>query len=224
MHATVRCPNPDCSAVFDLAIERLGRNVYCISCGKRMTAKRTDVEAALRKRQVDSAGGEGGQIQRFPLYALFDNIRSLWNVGSMFRTADGCGVAKVLLSGITGAPPRKEIAKTALGAEEIVAWSYHADAVDALDAAIADGMTPVAFESTESSVALQDFAWPERPCLIVGNEVDGVSPRLLERVETRVAIPMSGVKESFNVAVAFGFAAPAAAAVLAPANPDVRFG
>jgi tRNA G18 (ribose-2'-O)-methylase SpoU len=223
MYATVRCPNEKCSAVFDVAVERLGRNVYCLECGRRMTAKRTDIEASLRQREVDATGGGSADVVRLPLVVLVDNIRSLWNVGSIFRSADACAVEKILLCGITGAPPRKEISKTALGADEVVAWSYHADALDALEKARATGYTPVALESTETSTPLDDLSWPERPCLIIGNEVDGVSPRLLERCELRAAIPMGGVKESFNVAVAFGIAAHRASRALAPAHPNVRF-
>ncbi len=223
MYATVCCPNDECRAVFDVAVGRLGRNVYCLECGRRMTAKRTDVEALLRRREADTAGTAGADIARLPLVVLVDSVRSLWNVGSIFRSADACAVEKILLCGITGAPPRKEISKTALGADEVVGWSYHADALDALEEACADGCVPVALESTETSVPLEELSWPGRPCLIVGNEVDGVSPRLLERCELHAAIPMGGVKESFNVAVAFGIAAHRASRALVPDHSRVRF-
>ena len=104
-----------------------------------------------------------------------------------------------------------------------MAWSYHADALEALDAIIAGGFTPVALESTGSAEAVDSICWPARTCLVIGNEVDGVSPRLLERCETHASIPMAGVKESFNVAVAFAVAAHTAARALADEHPSVRF-
>ena len=97
--------------------EWLGRNMYCPACGVRMTAKPLQVEAALRERERSAAGGRGSAIQRLPLVALVDNVRSLWNVGSIFRTADACGIREIVLAGISGCPPRPEITKTALGAE-----------------------------------------------------------------------------------------------------------
>jgi len=216
VHATVRCPNPECAAVFDIAVERLGRNVYCVACGRRMSAKRHDVESALRARSASAgSGSDGWATRRLPIEALLDDVRSLWNVGSMFRSADACAVARLLLCGITGTPPRREIAKTALGADEVVAWTYHADAAEALDDAIARGLTPVALESTPRAVALAEIVWPARTLLVVGNEVDGVSPRLLDRCGLYAAIPMRGAKESLNVAVAFGIAAYVAATALA---------
>jgi tRNA G18 (ribose-2'-O)-methylase SpoU len=150
----------------------------------------------------------------------------LWNVGSILRTADACGVERVLLAGITGHPPRAEISKTALGAEEAVAWSWVAEPLDAIERVVTSGYVPVAIETTPLAVPLDAVRWPPRPCLVVGNEVAGVSPAVLEACPLHVRIPMRGVKGSLNVAVAFGIAAHVAAlalearaaAVLAPAG------
>lgn len=188
-----------------------------------MTAKPIEIELELREREEKACGGEGADIRRLPLAVLLENVRSLWNVGSIFRTADACGVERVLLTGITGCPPRSEISKTALGAEEVVAWSYHADAGEGLDEARAAGYTLVALESTEGSIPIQRMGWPDRPCLLLGNEVVGLSEALLKECAHRVYIPMAGIKESFNVAVAFGIAAHHAAMALARSRPDVRF-
>ena len=223
MIAQIRCPSPSCSAVFDIPAERLGRNVYCLSCGRRMTAKPIDVEPELRARERRIRGGDGAGTPRLPFAVLLEDVRSLWNVGSIFRTADACGVERVLLTGITGSPPRPEISKTALGAEEAVAWSYHADAREALEEARAAGYTPVALERAENSVPIETLAWPERPCLLLGNEVAGLSGALLKECAHRVYIPMGGIKDSFNVAVAFGIAARCAAMALSAAHPEVRF-
>ena len=112
MIAQIRCPSPPCSAVFDIPAERLGRNIYCLSCGKRMTARPMESGPELREREREVRGGDGADIRRLPVAVLLEDVRSLWNVGSIFRTADACGVERVLLTGITGCPPRREISKT----------------------------------------------------------------------------------------------------------------
>jgi tRNA G18 (ribose-2'-O)-methylase SpoU len=142
---------------------------------------------------------------------LVDSVRSLWNVGSIFRTADACGVREIALAGITGCPPRPEIAKTALGADRAVAWRYFSDPVEALGALRGSGYAPVAVELSPRAVPLARIVWPAAVCLVVGNEVAGISPAVLEACERHVAIPMRGIKGSLNVAVAFGIAAHAAA-------------
>lgn len=171
-------------------------------------------ERERRTRERRAAGEPSVALRRVPLRVVVDGVRSLWNVGSIFRSADGCGVEHLHLTGITGTPPRAEIAKTALGAEQAVAWSYRADPLEVLDALVRDGYTPVALEATERAEAVDRFAWPSRVLLVVGNEVAGVSAALLERCPAHVSIPMLGEKRSFNVAVAFGIAAHAASRAL----------
>jgi tRNA G18 (ribose-2'-O)-methylase SpoU len=212
--ARVRCPSAACNRVLDVLPEWLGRNMYCPACGVRMTARPVSVEVRLRERQRSIAAVEGSPIRRLPLVVLVDNVRSLWNVGSIFRTADACGVSEVVLAGISACPPRPEISKTALGAEETVAWSYHADAAEALGRLCNKGYGPVALENSGRAVPLDELAWPERVCLVVGNEVAGVSAALLEACSRHVRIPMRGVKNTLNVAVAFGIAAFRAAAAV----------
>ncbi len=132
------------------------------------------------------------------------NIRSLHNVGAIFRTADAFGVEKIFLTGYSGCPPRSEISKVALGAEESVPWEYHRTATPAIEALRRDGFSIVACEQTPTSMALPDFKIPERVAIILGNEVRGVSRVLRARADHVVAIPMVGKKESLNVSVACG--------------------
>jgi len=212
--ALVRCPSDSCLQVIEILPEWLGRNMYCPYCGVRMTAKPVEVENELRERQKSVAGGRGAVIRRLPLVALVDNVRSLWNVGSIFRSADACGVKELVLTGISGCPPRPEISKTALGAEEAVAWSYRADPLEALERLRGEGYSAVALETSTRAVPLTEMRWPERTCLVVGNEVVGVAQQLLDACEQHAYIPMYGVKNSFNVAVAFGIAASSAAAAI----------
>jgi tRNA G18 (ribose-2'-O)-methylase SpoU len=184
-----------------------------------MTARPAEIEARLRHQQERIRGVERSPIPRLPLVVLVDNVRSLWNVGAIFRTADACGVGEVVLAGISGCPPRKEIAKTALGAEEAVAWRYRADATEALREISREGYVPVAIETSARAVPLREAGWPERVCLVVGNEVAGISPAVLEACPRHVAIPMRGLKDSLNVAVAFGIVAFRAAEALSPRFP-----
>jgi 23S rRNA (guanosine2251-2'-O)-methyltransferase len=216
----VLCPSERCGELFDVPRQRLGRNMYCPACGVRLTARPLEIEPRLRARQRQVRGGEGAPTVRLPLIVLVDNVRSLWNVGSIFRSADACGVERIVLSGISGCPPQPRIAKTALGAEESVAWSYGADTLEALADPVERGYVPVALEMSERAVSIEDFDWPPRVCLVVGNEVAGVTPQVLDVCPHHVTIPMLGMKRSFNVAVAFGIAAYRAAHALARRAAD----
>ncbi len=143
------------------------------------------------------------------MWVVLDNIRSRENVGSMFRTADAAGVAKVYLCGITPQPPHEKISKTALGAEETVPWEYHAQTWRLVERLrTKENAYIVALEKTSTARDLFDLKLPPgRPIvLVVGNEVEGMAPRMLARADAIVAIPMRGSKESLNVAVAFGIA------------------
>jgi len=176
-----------------------------------MTARPLEIESKLLEQQARIVGGEGAEIERLPFAVVLDNVRSLWNVGSMFRTADACGVQRMVLTGVTGCPPRPELSKTALGAEEAVAWSYLADPVEAVRGLARDGFEPVALETSPRGVPLDRFEWPDRVALVVGNEVAGVGAPVLDECTRHLSLPMLGVKDSLNVAVAFGIAAFAAA-------------
>lgn len=140
------------------------------------------------------------------VYLITDRIRSLHNVGSLFRTADAFGVAKLYLCGYTATPPRKEISKVALGAEETVPWEKRTQTWKLVEELQAQGVYVVALEKTKKSVAIDSWH-PKFPlALVVGNEVNGVSAGVLSRADAIVHIPMLGQKESLNVSVAAGIA------------------
>lgn len=134
------------------------------------------------------------------------NIRSLWNVGSLFRTADTMAVEKLWLTGYTATPPRREITKTAIGAEEWIPWEYEEKPEDVLQQLKSDGWTIVGLELTDTAVSLNDYDAPEKVCLLLGHEVTGISDDLLALCDDVVYIPMHGKKESLNVSVATGIA------------------
>jgi tRNA(Leu) C34 or U34 (ribose-2'-O)-methylase TrmL len=139
-----------------------------------------------------------------PVRVLLDNIRSQYNVGSFFRTCDAAGVERLYLCGITSHPPAKSISKTALGAEDRVAWEHSWSAFDVTDAIRAQGCELAAIETSANSADLYDWS-PRFPvCVVFGNEIDGVSPEVLDACGLRVRIPMLGVKQSLNVATAGG--------------------
>ena len=139
---------------------------------------------------------------------LLDNIRSAWNVGSIFRSADGFGFDHVYLCGIAPTPENDAVRKTSLGAEDSVPWSYHKDAVKLVKGLKKDGWVILALEEDREALRLGDFSTITQPSvLILGNEVSGVDPELLELCDEILYIPMQGEKKSFNVATAFGIAA-----------------
>ena len=143
-------------------------------------------------------------LRPLPVTVLLDNVRSLYNVGAFFRTADGAGAERVILSGITGFPPHNAITKTALGAEESVVWERHPDPLPLLDQLREGGYEMAAVETALHSVDLYDWQ-PRFPvCLVFGHEVDGIRGELLDRCDVFVRIPMLGVKHSLNVATAGG--------------------
>ncbi len=141
---------------------------------------------------------------RMPSYALLDNIRSVWNVGSMFRTADAVGLGGLCLCGMTATPPRPDIEKTALGATLSVPWNYWQDSLDAVRDLKSQGLAVIALEQTPEAVDWDDFACPFPHVFVVGHEVQGVRPEILDLADQVVEIPMAGSKQSLNVAVSFG--------------------
>ncbi len=142
-----------------------------------------------------------------PIYALLDNIRSAWNVGSMFRTADAAGLGGLYLCGFTATPPRPDIEKTALGASATVPWDHWPDPLAALAAIRARGIQTVALETSPDAAPFDAFAYRFPLCFVVGHEQRGVDPAVLAACDATVAIPMHGAKDSLNVAVSFGIMA-----------------
>lgn len=139
---------------------------------------------------------------RLPVTILLDNVRSMYNVGAFFRTADGAGVERLLLSGITARPPMNAIRKTALGAEDRVPWTGVANPLEQVRELISHGYEIAAIETSLQAVDIFDWQ-PRFPvCVLFGHEVDGLAPELLAACETHVRIPMLGLKHSLNVASA----------------------
>lgn len=143
-------------------------------------------------------------IAQLPVCVLLDNVRSLYNVGAFFRTAGAAGVERLYLCGIAGHPPQKAISKTALGADQRVAWVHTWHAADSLRTLRGRGYEIAAIETGLHSVDLFDWQ-PRFPvCVVFGHEVDGLQPAVLDTCDTHIRIPMLGVKHSLNVATAGG--------------------
>lgn len=145
------------------------------------------------------------QSTKRPVRLILDNIRSLHNIGSMFRTADAFLVEKLYLCGITATPPNREIHKSALGAEETVSWEHVNDVAEAVQRCRDEGYTILIAEQTTESLPIDALLeLPEKVALVMGNEVQGVSDSVLPLADLAVEIPQFGTKHSFNVSVCTG--------------------
>ncbi|NTU52657.1 MAG: RNA methyltransferase [Chlorobiaceae bacterium] len=161
------------------------------------------------------AGEEMGRLtpgayavsRRHPVTLMLHNIRSMWNVGAMFRTADAAGIDRIVITGYTATPPRKEIDKTALGAQETVPWLHFDDPFEAISVLKDEGKKVYGLEIAENSRMYTDLKADDFPLvLLVGNEVDGIGDALLANCDGVLEIPQYGIKHSLNVAVAAGVA------------------
>ncbi len=164
----------------------------------------------MRKLKLDELNRasveEFKTVQKIPVVVVLDNIRSMSNVGSVFRTSDAFVVEKILLCGITAQPPHREIQKTALGATESVEWTYHPHIYDAVKILKDAGYIIIGVEQTDTSVKLNDFVpdTDKKFALIMGNEVEGISEEVLPLLDFALEIPQMGTKHSLNVSVAAG--------------------
>ena len=143
-------------------------------------------------------------LARKPIIALIENIRSMHNVGSIFRSSDGACIEELLLTGFTATPPRPEITKTALGSTDSVPWQYIKNSVNKINELKQKGYTIYIVEQTTESRVYSEVEYKFPLCLIMGNEVDGVSDELVSLADYSVEIPMLGIKHSLNVSVAYG--------------------
>ncbi len=153
---------------------------------------------------MQSSVEEVNRSARLPVVVVLENVRSLYNVGSMFRTADGAGIDKLYLTGYTGYPPRKEIDKTALGSTKSVTWEHNTDTFAVLQNLKEQGYHLVVVEHTDASVPYTEAEYIFPVCIVLGNEVDGVTREVVEMCDMAIDIPMRGIKQSLNVAVACG--------------------
>ena len=143
---------------------------------------------------------------KLPVAVVLDNVRSMHNIGSIFRTSDGFAVEQVCLCGITAQPPHREIEKTALGATQSVSWTYFATPLEAVAKLRAEGYKIIAIEQAENSIMLNTFTpgANEKYALIFGNEVNGVSDEVMQQIDACIEIPQFGTKHSFNIVVSAG--------------------
>ena len=142
--------------------------------------------------------------KKLPIIIILDNVRSAYNVGSVFRTADAFPVEAIYLCGITCSPPHKEIQKTALGAEDTVAWKYFKTASEAVNEAKKIGYKIYAVEQAEKSISLNEFSSYKKTALVFGHEVNGVQQEIINMCDGCIEIPQGGTKHSLNIAVSAG--------------------
>jgi tRNA G18 (ribose-2'-O)-methylase SpoU len=144
-------------------------------------------------------------VKKLPVYVILNSVRSSYNVGSIFRTSDGVMIEKLFLCGYTPHPPKKEVLKTALGSQESVLWEFQKDAKEVILSLKEKGVKICGLELTESSIPHFNIKKENFPlALIVGNEITGVSQELLDLCDFSIEIPQFGIKQSLNVAVAYG--------------------
>ncbi len=216
------CPYPDCLAKLDLeadeeVINKRGHWLStCPSCNELATFRERDaiekLEASFeRRKEANLVEGGAELLEIASMSVVVEDVRSLWNVGSIFRTADGAGFEAVYLSGISGTPPRKEIEKVSLGAEKTLSWKYAVNPVTFILELKSNGVQILGLERNDKSVLLTDVISQNKLrkplCIVVGNEVSGLSPQVMRYCDLLCHLPMKGQKESLNVAVAFGVAA-----------------
>ncbi|MCW3114516.1 MAG: tRNA/rRNA methyltransferase [Segetibacter sp.] len=164
----------------------------------------------MRKLSMDELGRksveEVKQASKTPVIAVLDNIRSMHNVGSVFRTADAFLIDAIFLCGYTPQPPHRDINKTALGATESVDWMYFPSTVEAVAELKNKGYKVLAIEQTEGSISLEKFTakTDEKIAVVFGNEVEGVNDDVLKLVDGSLEIPQLGMKHSLNISVAAG--------------------
>ena len=165
-----------------------------------MRIKQTNDELKANRPTIE----EISFIPRLPISILVENIRSVHNVGSIFRSADGFGAEKIYLTGYTSYPPREDLHKTALGAENSVPWEYHEDPIAIAKKILLKGINLILIEQTHKSSSIYGLTYDYPMCFIVGNEVKGVSEKLAALANVHFELPMRGIKQSLNVSVATG--------------------
>jgi len=193
------CQNPSCGLRYPLTLDHPFGERCPLCLGETVVA----FEQTIEREPVR----EDDDLFKTNLRVVLDNVRSAWNVGAIFRTADGFGIHHLYLCGITPTPDNESVTKTSLGAEEFVTWSAHKNALKLVKGLQAEGWKIWALEKTDGSKSLAEkIKTPKETVLVVGNEVSGVDPGILEVADKIVHIPMRGQKRSFNVAIAFAVA------------------
>ncbi|WP_224483965.1 RNA methyltransferase [Robertkochia aurantiaca] len=161
----------------------------------------------LKNSELDRLNvSEFREVEKMPVILILDNVRSLNNIGSVFRTADAFLIEKIWLCGITATPPHKDIHKTALGATESVSWEYFEDTLELVEQLKKENVETIALEQAEGAQELQNFS-PEkgkRYAFVLGNEVKGVAQKVVSAVDRVIEIPQYGTKHSLNISVSAG--------------------
>jgi 23S rRNA (guanosine2251-2'-O)-methyltransferase len=196
------CENPDCGLRFP-GCEGLPKGNRCPVC-------RSTIHVVAYMEESRNKSKQFTFHEKWHVDALLDNIRSAWNVGSIFRTSDGTGIHKIFLCGISPTPENLKVSKTALGAEVSIPWEYSNNGVKIASYLKSQGCKLLALEDLPNAAPLYqvDLSGGDFPLvLIVGNEICGVDPGIIELCDKVISIPMVGKKSSYNVATAFGIAA-----------------
>lgn len=161
----------------------------------------------LKLEELNRVGiEEFKKLEKLPVVVVLDNVRSMHNIGSIFRTADGFSISKLVLCGITAQPPHREIEKTALGATQSVDWVHYPDTISAVKELRDEGYSIIAIEQASGSIMLNTYL-PEtnvKYALIFGNEVNGVSDEVMALIDECIEIPQFGTKHSFNIVISAG--------------------
>lgn len=163
----------------------------------------------MRKLSLDELGrmepGQFKEAEKFPLVVIMDNIRSMHNIGSVFRTCDAFRAKEIILCGITASPPDREIAKTALGATETVTWRYEKDAGIMVSKLKDEGYKVLAIEQCDNSLQLENYEPEhEKLAIVFGNEIKGVQQSVIDLCDACLEIPQFGTKHSLNISVSAG--------------------
>ena len=200
-HVIYHCANPDCGFRFPYQPDRQRLN-SCPRCGSDQFTQETFYEPIKVQKEEHKSFEQSIEV-------VLENIRSAFNVGSIFRTSDSAGINKLHLCGMTSTPENPKVSKTALGAEFSLPWSYYPDSLEIIRDRHEKGFHIIALEGGDDAIQLHDVVpiLPDKPILMVlGSEVSGLDPKILSFCHQIVAIPMSGFKDSLNVAVAYGIA------------------
>jgi len=161
------------------------------------------IDLGIRNRDRELKTEEFLKLPRAPVLGLLDNIRSAYNVGSIFRTSDSVRIQKLYLCGMTAYPPNEKLEKTSLRSTPFVPWEHCGDPLDALTRIREEGYYIASLETADSSRDYMDFIFPEKTCIVLGHEVDGVSPPILRQSDCVLEVPTWGMKNSLNVASIF---------------------
>jgi len=184
------------SGVSSVLLLAIGRKYITFASMRKLTMAELGRKSVHQFREADKT----------PVVLVLDNIRSMHNVGSVFRTADAFLLQGIILCGYTPVPPHRDIHKTALGATETVTWEYSETTLEAVQRLQADGFTVMAIEQAEKSIMLDDYipAADKPLALVFGNEVSGVEAAVMQQVDGCIEIPQSGMKHSLNISVSAG--------------------